>query len=377
MTGSYLDGFFMTLVKVRVEDGVEEPLTTKRWWSVRQLAWSTDGRGLYLVAMDQATGTTSYIAHVTYPGGEVQKLTSDLNDYRELTMIPRRNALIAVQSSQTSDVWVASLKEGLRAIPITNTKYDQISGMAWTPDGRIVHALRRAGENWSIWTIKADGSARAQLTKTEGNDLSPTVSPDGRYVVFTSTRSGSTNIWRMDGDGSNLLQLTNGLSEWWPSISRDSRWVIYTSFASNQPTLWKIPIDGGSPVQLTSHFSILPVVSPAGNLVACYSWEGNSHFELKMAVMKIEDGQLLKTFAAPSGKFETLDWIFDGQSLAYIKERNGKSNLWAQSIAGGPPRPITSFTTQHIFDFAVSPDGQNIAMARGSVMSDIVLIEFR
>jgi eukaryotic-like serine/threonine-protein kinase len=377
VTGSYLDGFFMTLVQVRIGDGVEEPLTTKRWWSVRQLAWRADGRGLYLVAMDQATGTTSHIAHVAYPGGEVQNITSDLNDYRELTVVPRRNALIAVHSSQNSDMWVASVKEGLRAIPITHTKYDQISGMAWTPNGSIVHALRRAGENWSIWTIKADGSARVQLTKIEGNDLSPAVSPDGRYVVFTSTRSGSTNIWRMDADGGNLLQLTYGRSEWWPGISRDGRWVIYTSFGSNQPTLWKIPIDGGSPVQLTSHFSILPVVSPAGNLVACYSWDGNSHFELKMAVMQIDDGQLLKTFTAPNGKFQTLDWISDGQSLAYIQEHDGKSNLWAQSIAGGPPRPITAFTTQHIFDFAVSPDGQNIAMARGSIMNDIVLIEFR
>lgn len=377
VTGSYNDGFFMTAVQVRVQDGVESPLTTERWWSIRRLAWLNDGKGLFLVAMDQASGTPSHIAHITYPGGEVQKLTTDLNDYRELSVIPTRNSLIAVQSTQTSDFWVASRSEDLPAMPITHTKYDQISGMAWTPDKRIVHALRRAGENWSIWSIKADGSDRVQLTKAEGNDLYPTVSPDGRYVVFTSTRSGTTNIWRMDSDGSNLLRLTNGPSEWWPSISLDGRWVIYTSFAKNRPTLWKIPIDGGSPVQLTQHFSILPVVSPTGNLVACYFWDGDSQFELKMAVVKIEDGQLIETFASPSAQFQTLNWISHGQSLAYIQERDGRSNIWAQPIGGGPPQQVTKFTTQHIFDFAVSPDGQNIAMARGSVTNDILLIDFR
>jgi eukaryotic-like serine/threonine-protein kinase len=377
VTGSYNDGFFMTAVQVRVQDGVESPLTTERWWSIRRLAWLNDGKGLFLVAMDQASGTPAHIAHITYPGGEVQKITTDLNDYRELSVIPTRNSLIAVQSIQTSDFWVASRSEDLPAMPITHTKYDQISGMAWTPDKKIVHALRRAGENWSIWSIKADGSDRVQLTKAEGNDLYPTVSPDGRYVVFTSTRSGATNIWRMDSDGSNLLQLTNGRSEWWPSISLDGRWVIYTSFARNRPTLWKIPIDGGSPVQLTQHFSILPVVSPTGNLVACYFWDGDSQFELKMAVVKIEDGQLIETFASPSAQFQTLNWLSHGQSLAYIQDRDGKSNIWAQPIAGGPPQQVTKFTTQHIFDFAVSPDGQNIAMARGSVTNDILLIDFR
>lgn len=378
VTGSYNDGFFMTAVQVRVQDGVESPLTTERWWSIRRLGWRNDGKGLFLVAMDQASGTPSHIAHITYPGGEVQKITTDLNDYRELSVMPTRNALIAVYSSQTSDFWVASQSEDSPAMPITQTKYDQISGMAWTPDKRIVHALRRAGENWSIWSIKSDGSDRVQLTKAAGNDLYPTVSPDGRYVVFTSTRSGTTNIWRMDSDGNNLLQLTNGPSEWWPSISLDGRWVIYTSFARNRrPTLWKIPIDGGSPVQLTQDFSILPVVSPTGNYVACYFWDGDSQFELKMAVVKIEDGELMEAFTSPSAQFQTLNWISQGQSLAYIQERDGKSNIWAQPIAGGPPQQVTKFTTQHIFDFAVSPDGQNIALARGSVTNDILLIDFR
>jgi serine/threonine protein kinase/Tol biopolymer transport system component len=375
VAGSYLDGFFMTVVNVRVSDGVEKPLTSQRWWSVRRIAWRSDGRGLFLVAMDQASGLPSYIAHIAYPGGEVQKITRDLNDYHELSVTAGGNSLIAVQSTQTSNLWVASVSDAAHARLITQTKYDQVSGMAWTPDGRIVHALRRAGENWNIWSINADGSGSVPLTEAAGNNLDPAVSPDGRYVVFDSTRAGASNIWRIDIDGGNPRRLTSGPSEWWPSVSPDGGWVIYASFASGHPTLWKVSINGGAPMQLSERFSILPVVSPGGNLIACYLRDDSSKFELKMAVMAMDGGELAATFAAPGGNLQSLQWTSDGQALTYIHERDGISNIWTQPIAGGPPKPLTGFTAEQIFSFAVSPDNKQIALARGSVTSDVVLIQ--
>lgn len=377
VTGSYLDGFFMTLVNVRVKDGVEKPLTSRRWWSVRDLSWRSDGRGLFLVAMDQAAGMPSYIAHIAYPDGEIQRITNDLNDYRELSLINSAKAFVALQSSKTSDFWLAPVGNSARAKLITHTKYDEISGMAWTPNGSIVHALRRAGENWNIWSINPDGSNRVQLTDGAGNNLDPAVSPDGRYVVFDSTRSGKTNIWRVNSDGTNLRQLTTGPSEWWPSVSLDGAWVIYSSFATGHPTLWKISIDGGTPVQLNDRFSILPIVSPAGNLIACYLWDGNSKFELKMAVMTIDGNDLVTSFPSPSDRFQAFKWTADGQALAYIYQWQGTSNIWTRTIDGGPPRPVTEFTSDQIFDFAISRDGKQVAMARGSITNDVVLFELQ
>jgi serine/threonine protein kinase/Tol biopolymer transport system component len=377
VAGSYLDGFFMTIINMRVRDGVEKPLTSQRWWSVRRLAWQSDGRGLFLVGMDQAAGMPSYVAHITYPSGEVKRITRDLNDYRELSVMSGGKGMIAVQSIQTSDFWVAPVGETPRARLITHSKYDRISGMAWTPDGRIVHALRRAGENSNIWSINADGSERVQLTDTAGNNLDPAVSPDGRYVVFASTRSGAANIWRVAIDGGSPQQLTSGSSEWWPSVSPDSRWVIYTSFANARPTLWKVSIDGGAPVQLGDRFSILSVVSPNGDAIACYLWGGDSKFELKMAVMKTDGGKVTATFAAPNGKFQTLQWTSNGEALAYIHDRDGMSNIWVQPIAGGPSKTITDFKAEHIFNFALSRDGKQIAFDRGSVTNDVVLFELQ
>jgi len=249
--------------------------------------------------------------------------------------------------------------------------------MAWTPNGSIVHALRRAGENWNIWRINPDGSNRVQLTDGAGNNLDPAVSPDGRYVVFDSTRSGKTNIWRVNSDGTNLQQLTTGPSEWWPSVSLDGAWVIYSSFITGHPTLWKVSIDGGVPVQLNDRFSILPIVSPVGSLIACYLWDGNSKFELKMAVMTMDGNDLVTSFPSPSDGFQAFKWSADGQALAYIYQWQGMSNIWTRAIDGGPPRPVTEFNSDQIFDFAISRDGKQIAMARGSVTNDVVLFELQ
>lgn len=54
------------------------------------------------------------------------------------------------------------------------------------------------------------------------------------------------------------------------------------------------------------------------------------------------------------------------------------SNVWVQSLDGGEPRPVTSLEEQFIWNFAPSPDGRQIALSRGTAVSDIVLVrDFR
>ena len=67
-------------------------------------------------------------------------------------------------------------------------------------------------------------------------------------------------------------------------------------------------------------------------------------------------------------------WSRDGRELTYVDTRNGVSNLWAQPISGGPPHPLTNFTSRQIFGFAWSPDGKRAALACGNQTSDVVLL---
>ena len=56
----------------------------------------------------------------------------------------------------------------------------------------------------------------------------------------------------------------------------------------------------------------------------------------------------------------------------------GAGNLWQQSLRGGEPQPLTSFDQGLLETFALSPDGQRLAVERVTEISDVALIhDFR
>ena len=67
----------------------------------------------------------------------------------------------------------------------------------------------------------------------------------------------------------------------------------------------------------------------------------------------------------------------DSRWLTYNNRVNGVSNIWGQPPAGGPPKPLTHFTSDHVYNFAWSRDGR-LALSCGGQGSDVVLItDFR
>jgi Tol biopolymer transport system component len=69
-----------------------------------------------------------------------------------------------------------------------------------------------------------------------------------------------------------------------------------------------------------------------------------------------------------------MSWMPDSQFFVMADVRTGTSNLWALPVlGGGQEKQLTHFTTGMIWDFAYSPDGKWIAMARGPHQSDAVM----
>jgi serine/threonine protein kinase len=369
--GSYTGGFYMNVVAVSTTDGSEKPIGSQRWWSVGRIAWLADASGLVITAREQAQGTPKQILQLSYPQGETHRISNDLNDYGGISLTADASALVTVQSTQVSNIWLVPQGDTRRAKQITSGKYDKVSGISWTPDGKIVYASNASG-NWDIWIMDADGSNRRQLTSNARNNLDPAVSPDGRYIIFASNRSGSFNIWRMDADGVNAKQLTDTGSEWWPNCSPDNAWVVYTSVNSGKWTIWKIPIDGGTPAQISDAFAGLPFVSPDGKLIACSYW--NENFQPKIAIIPFAGGPPEKIFDIPNYDSQLVHWSVDGLGITYIKRTGGASNLWTQPLMGGAPKPITNFETDRIFSYGWSRDGRQLALSRGAISNDVVLI---
>jgi serine/threonine protein kinase/Tol biopolymer transport system component len=368
-------GIYRQVLAVRAKDGSATPITSQRWASLGQFEWLRDGSGLIFTASDEAPGSPQQIWYISYPGGETRRITNDLNDYRGITLTADSRALVTLQRDPTASIWIAPQGEAKSAAQITSSKYDGLDGIAFAPDGRVVYTSR-ASETLSLWITNSDGTARNQLTTDAYSHLAPAISPDGRYVVFGSDRAGSQNIWRMDIDGGNPKQLTSGRADQYPRCSPDSQWVVYTSNDNGKQRLWRVPIDGGDPKQLTDFTAARAVISPDGKQLACAHLDEEAKSpQWVVAIIPFDGGKPIKKFDIPVQRPRMiLGWSSNGQELTYIATRAGVSNIWSQPVDGGPPKQLTDFKSNLIFFFDWSRDGKQLALARGSVTSDVVLI---
>ncbi len=372
-------GRYMSVVAVGVADGSVKPLSTQKWRGIGRVAWQKDGKGLILAATDQGRGSPHQLWYLSYPDGEARRLTRDLHDYSGVSLTSDSTALVSKQTQTISSVWIGPNADADRAKEVLSNKYDGYndfySVFSWMPNGQIVYTSLIHGAP-SIWVMTAQGTGNKQLTLDSGSNSFPSATSDARYVVFVSDRTRFTNVWRMDIDGSNPKQLTNGDDDSWAWCSPDGQWVVYHSLALGKRTLRRVSINGGDSQQVTDYISICPVVSRDGKWISSY-YRPETKAPWKMAIIPFDGGPPVKIFDVPENVVlqSLMRLTPDGRALAYITSRNGVSNIWIQPLDGTSPRQLTNFKSDQIFWYDWSPDGRQLAVSRGTVTSDVVLIK--
>jgi eukaryotic-like serine/threonine-protein kinase len=366
---------YSTVVNVPVTGGNPTPIGSEKWASVGRVLWLADGSGLIITAQPEFSSIGTQVWLLPYPNGNARRITNDLNGYGEVSvgLTADSGTIATIQQINTSSIWIsAPNEEESRARQILKTNLPDT--VAWTPDGKVVYAIR-TGENWDIWISNADGSEAKQITTDAFIDHEPSVSTDGRYVVFQSNRSGARNIWRVDIDGNNLKQLTSGnYVDANPVCSPDGRSVIFVSQRSGTATIWKVSIDGGAPVQLTNRPSQLPSISTDGKLISYFYFDEQANNQPKLSLMPFEGGEPVRTIDLPrSVQPIAFGWLPDGRSVAYLDNGSGILNVWSKPVDGGAPKQLTNFKSEFVSSFAISRDGK-IAAYRFSATRDIVLI---
>lgn len=363
----------MTVAMVSVTNGAEHPLASVSWVAAGRLAWLPDGSGLIMSGrQDQSKASQLWL--VSYPDGKVREITSGLGDYICASVTSDAKAIVAVQRSKTTNLWVADLKDPDSIARITGGTNNE-ENPCFTPDGRIVFSAFAAG-NRNIWIASANGANRKQLTFDPSHGCgTPTVTPDGRFVVFVSEGGNTSSIWRTDIDGSSPRQLTSGAIDFDPTPTADGKWVIFARYTSGKPTLWKVAIDGGEAVNLTDKLSRHPIVSPDGKQLACYYWDEQRNSPALIAIIPIDGTKPAESFESPAGMSPTeFRWTPDGTGVAYAVNAGGISTIWVQPVAGGPPRRIAEFKGERVFFFDWSRDGRTLVCSRGASVSDAVMI---
>ncbi len=366
-----------TVVEVPVKGGPERAITKPQWAEIHRVLWMSDGKGLVMTATPSALTFGTQLWQILYPSGEVRRITNDLNGYGtvSLGLTGDDQTVATVQEDFTQNIWLVTPGQD-SAHQISNGKKEGVLSLDETADGRIIY-IDNPGNGFEIWSMKADGSDKRQLTSDGAIKVWASVTPDSRYILFNSNRSGGFNIWRMDTNGNNQKQLTNNeMFAIFAVGSNDGKSIVYQSLRSSRWALMKMPIDGGESSEVTDRQCVSPSISPDGKSIACFSPDAKASLRWQIAIVPFDGGPATKLIDLPATV--AIDagpkWTHDGRSIVYI-DSPAASNLYSQPIDGGPAKALTNYKSDYIDSFNWTRDGKQLIIGRGPMVDDVVMIK--
>jgi len=307
--------------------------------------------------------------------GETRQMSDDTFIYESLSGTLDGKKFVAIKRRLESHIWI----NGDIPVQITTgfDKYDGLSGIAWTKEGKLVYHSRASGRD-GLWRTNVDGTGAEMLTPDGGGGFA--LSPDGNSLVFQSQESGKLGLSELDLTTGEKKRLTDDSTDMTPAFSADGRSVVYAHF-DEKHALYKVPADGGLPSKLFDEYRTVssPTVSPDGTKIAfAFGRAQNDAIQSGIGVLSSENNRLIGTFNVVltfGSIYErpTVQWSPDGRWLNYITYESGVSNVWKLDTQDGSSSPVTDFKTGRVFNFSLSQDGK-LAIARGTVESDVLIL---
>jgi Tol biopolymer transport system component len=158
----------------------------------------------------------------TKPEFGLSRVNVDGQDFRDL---PALTSAVApswgdgggIVYQSVSGLEITYDEPGARTQMLINAPYYQ--DPAWQPGGDRIVFHSREGNHWEIFTVNADGSGLAALTRPVTtlvdelpSNVAPAWSPDGQWIVYLSNRddsnsAGDWRVWVMRADGSDQRPL--------------------------------------------------------------------------------------------------------------------------------------------------------------------------
>jgi len=186
------------------------------------------------------------------------------------------------------------------------------SSGSWNQEGDrfVFGAVHKGDPVLTIFNIKT-GDVEKEIKFSElGEILNPTWSPEGRFIVFSALKGGLTDLFRYDLEADQLTRLTHdAYSDLFPTWSPD----------------------GSSIAFVTDRFSTDLTELNIGN------------YELALFNPQTQDIQKAPGFQ--TAKNINPQWSDDSESLYFVSDQNGISNIYRIHLRSQKMFQITNFYT--------------------------------
>jgi Tol biopolymer transport system component len=238
---------------------------------------------------------------------------------------------------------------------------------ALTPDGRqIAFFSERNGFFVDLWLADAEtGRVKRRLVRstlsTSFESLrfifsSGSFSPDGRYFAIAVKHEDRDDLVildvRRDREDRRIKLPLSGLQT--PTWSPDGQQLVFTGFDGGLSDLYIVNRDGSGLRRLTNdrYADLQPAWSPDGKVIAFTTDRGpDTDFELlrfgnlRIALYHLDTDAIDVLDQMSLGKNINPVWAPDGQSLAFVSDRTGISNLFLYDLPANQQYQLTDLYT--------------------------------
>ena len=369
---------------VIVENGKQTDFKPQNFRNIEQIVWTASGDGFIASGND---GNNFQIWKIAVGDGSAKRITNDLNSYLGISASSDRKNLVSRQRIYYSNIWVGAKDDvnALKQATDGTSRNDGLNGFSWIDEERLVYASNdQKIRDWNLWLLNTTDGTRKKLTNDSDvqNDF-PVASPDGQAIYFASDRNKQRRVWKIDADGNNLAQVTFGEDEahLFPQISPDGTQLYFIIKSGRTSNIGRASLSQRSVQELSGKTKFVPgnflSLSPDGKYLAFQniaSEVGGQQAKHQIAILSTENPDDVRFIEVDTLR-PWATWSADNNSLDFISGTVKETSIMRRPLTDDvEPFQLSRPDQSSAFQFRWSKSGEKIAVSRGQLLRDVVLL---